>query len=561
MIECIRQILPGAHIFQLNILFLMGLALFGGTIGGKFFQKIRIPQVVGYIVIGILIGHTGLRIIDMHTVDMMQPFNYFALGIIGFMIGGELKKSVLAKYGKQFVYILFSEGLITFFVVALLIFVIGGLFLETKTAVSLALLLGAIAAATAPAATTDVLWEYKTRGPLTSTVLGIIAMDDGLSLLLFAVASSIAMSLTGFDTGGWLPAIFYPVYEVLGSLAVGVLAGLILSKLLRKYTEEERILVFSIGMVLLVLGIAQILKVDILLAAMAMGIMLVNYSPRKSELVFTIVNKFVPPIYVLFFVMFGAKLDVGRLSLPTGILALLFLAGRSGGKMLGASFGTKIARSSEKVHKFLPFCLFSQAGVAIGLSIIAGHRFPGEIGDAIVIIITATTFVVQMLGPSFVKYAVTKAGEVGLNITEDDLTRQTKVSDLMDKEVPLISPKTPVAGVLKIFSEHTNLYYPVADDDKKLIGVVTIETIKDTFMASELSGFLLAYDLMSPPVAVISPDASLFKAKEILSRYNLECLPVVDSNERVIGTIENRAMRKLLSRKLLEIQKQADSLG
>jgi len=558
VVEYIRQVLAGAHIFQLNILFLIGLALFGGTIGGKFFQKIRIPQVVGYIVIGILIGHTGLRIINMHTVNMMQPFNYFALGIIGFMIGGELKKSVLAKYGKQFVYILFSEGLVTFFVVALLIFGIGNLFLETKTALSLALLLGAIAAATAPAATTDVLWEYKTRGPLTSIVLGIIAMDDGLSLLLFAVASSIAMSLTGHNSGGLLMT---PLYEVIGSIVIGVLAGLILSKLLIKYTEEERILVFSIGMVLLVLGIAQILKMDILLAAMAMGIMLVNYSPVKSKLIFKIVNKFTPPIYVLFFVMFGAKLNVGHLTLPMGILVFLFLLGRSGGKMLGASFGTKIARSPEKVHKFLPFCLFSQAGVAIGLSIIAGHRFPGEIGDAIVITITITTFIVQLIGPSFVKYAVTKAGEVGLNITEDDLTSQTKVKDLMDKEVPLISPKTPVAGVLKIFSEHTNLYYPVAADDKKLIGVVTIETIKDMFMASELSGFLLAYDLMSPPVAVVSPDASLFQAKEILNRYNLECLPVVDSDRKVVGTLENRAMRKLLSRKLLEIHKQADSLG
>ena len=130
MLDQLRSIFTEISLSHLSILFLLGLALFGGTIGGKIFQKIRIPQVVGYIIVGILIGQTGAKLIDNHTVDMLRPFNYFALGLIGFMIGRELKKETFKKYGKQFIYILSFEGITAFVVVSTFVIIVGSFFFE-----------------------------------------------------------------------------------------------------------------------------------------------------------------------------------------------------------------------------------------------------------------------------------------------------------------------------------------------------------------------------------------------------------------------------------------------
>ncbi|UCC95902.1 MAG: cation:proton antiporter, partial [Candidatus Omnitrophota bacterium] len=177
MFEQFSHLLTEISLLHLNFLFLLGLALFGGTIGGRLFQKMRIPQVVGYIAIGIVIGESGLKLIGHDIIQTLQPFNYFALGLIGFMIGGELKKEIIVKYGKQFINILLSEGLAAFLAVSFFVGIVGTfLFGDWRFSWALGLLLGAIASATAPAATTQVLREYKTRGPLTRTVLGIVAL-------------------------------------------------------------------------------------------------------------------------------------------------------------------------------------------------------------------------------------------------------------------------------------------------------------------------------------------------------------------------------------------------
>ena len=254
MVEFSEYILGKVSVMHLHILGLLGLVLFGGTVGGRLFQKLKIPQVVGYIAIGILLGRSGLHVINEDLIQKLEPLSYFVLGIIGLMIGGELKREVFQKYGKQFLCILFAEGLFAFLVVFLAVGFVGGFLFESQKMVwSLALILGAIASATAPAATTDVLWEYKTRGPLSTTILGIVALDDALALVLFAVASSIAGHLMGVNVEGIAHAVLKPVHEIGVSLLIGTVSGFILTKILRNFHEEDRILQFSIGAVLLVL--------------------------------------------------------------------------------------------------------------------------------------------------------------------------------------------------------------------------------------------------------------------------------------------------------------------
>jgi Kef-type K+ transport system membrane component KefB len=292
----LTNILSQISLEHISMIFLLGLVLFLGTAGGQFFQRIKIPQVVGYIAIGIILGQSGFRLITLESLKSLQGFSSFALALIGFMIGGELKINTLKRFGKQFTWILIMETMLTFFVVTILI-TVGGYFVfgDIRLALSLGLLLGAISSATAPAATTDVLWENKTRGPLTTTILGLVAMDDGVALLLFALATSLTGSLMGTDGSSLIMGILELLLEVGGSIAMGSLFGWGLSKLIRGYVPDDKILVFSLGIILLIIGLTQMLGLDTILCAMAMGFFMVNFSPKKSKNLFSLVEKFTPP--------------------------------------------------------------------------------------------------------------------------------------------------------------------------------------------------------------------------------------------------------------------------
>ena len=558
----LENVLNKISLLHVNVLLLLGLALFGGIVGGRLFQKLRIPQVVGYIIIGILIGQSGLKIVDSSIIEALKPFNYFALGLIGFMVGGELKREVFKKYGKQLIYILLCEGITPFLFVTFFVGIIGSLLLGPSPFVwALALLLGAIASATDPATTASVLKEYKTRGPLTATILGIVALDDGLALLLFAIASSVAGVLIGHVQGSDLKAIIYPFYEIGGAIGIGILFGFILTRVLRKYAEKERLLAFSVGTVLMVTGLSLALHLSMLLATMTVGIVVANFTAHKSKEIFNLVEGFTPPIYVLFFVLVGAKLQFSHMTFTVLFFVFLYLIFGMAGKAIGASVGARLSKAPATVRKYLPFSLFSQAGVAIGLSILAAQHFPGEIGNTLVIIITATTFITQLLGPSLTKFAVTKGGEVGLNITEEDIMEKERAKDVMDKNPPIIPENTRLGGILKTFSEHDNLCYPVVNKDREIKGIITVEGIRQTFLEMDVEEIILANDLMEDVVAKTKKDVLIKEVQDILNRYDIDYLPVVDDKNRLEGFIERKKLNKFISTRIIELHKQADSLG
>jgi Kef-type K+ transport system membrane component KefB len=264
---------------------------------------------------------------------------------------------------------------------------------------SLALLFGAIASATAPAATVDVLWEYKTRGILTTTVLAIVALDDGLALLLYGFASSVADLLSGKAGFSLMTALNKPLYEILGSVILGAIVGSAYVAVLRVFYSREIILPLCIGSLLFIIGICHYLDLELILAAMSSGVMVVNLAPRRSREAFDQLARFAPPIFVLFFVLVGARLQPKARAGWMIVLAAAYVVGRTAGKFLGAYFGSKWGGLPAKVRKYLGFCLFSQAGVAIGLAILATHRFPNATAQSIILVITATTFLVQIIAP------------------------------------------------------------------------------------------------------------------------------------------------------------------
>jgi Kef-type K+ transport system membrane component KefB len=300
---------------HLPILLIIGSAVLAGSLGARLFQWLRIPQVVGYIAIGVLVGKSGLHFIGDAEIQGLLPFNFFALGIIGFLIGGELHRNVFKKHGKQLVKILLGESLGAFLVVAPMVTAVTYLFTkDLPLSVSFGLILGAISSATAPAATVDVLWEYKTRGMLTTTVLAIVALDDAFALLLYSFAASIATCLTGNGEVSLLEGLGRTAYELGGAVVLGVLAGLLLNQLVRKTHDKGKNLTSIVGILALVIGLSRLLETDVILAAMAFGMTLINLAPHRSRDTFGILEKFSPPIYTLFFVFVGARLSITGMS-------------------------------------------------------------------------------------------------------------------------------------------------------------------------------------------------------------------------------------------------------
>jgi CBS domain-containing protein len=273
-------------------------------------------------------------------------------------------------------------------------------------------------------------------------------------------------------------------------------------------------------------------------------------------------EKFTPPIYVLFFVLAGAHLILAEVTAWMIVMVLVYLAGRTAGKAFGAWFGAKQSRAPDVVRRYLGLCLLSQAGVAIGLAIISSQLFTGQIGHAIIVIVMTTTFVVEVFGPMFVKLGVKKAGEIGLNITEEDLIETYTVADVMDAKVPVISAGLPLSEVIKVVSSTNNLYYSVVDNDKKLMGAITLDGIRNTFMTQELNDWLVALDIMEPVIAKVAPEMALSEAFEKARRLDIEHLPVVASSEddKFIGILNCRAVRRSLSAKVLAQQQKADNI-
>lgn len=540
--------------FHYNILITVALAVLLGTVGARVFKRLKIPQVVAYIFIGIILGSTGIKLIDVGTAEALAPLSTLALGIIGFMIGGELTLGMFRKHGKRAVVILLAEGFGAF----ILVTVITGLITRNW---ALALMLGAISSATAPAATVDVLWEYRTLGVVTTMVLAIVALDDGLALLLYGFCSAIARTMLEHSRFSVMTVV-RPLYEIVGALLLGGMVALVFHWVQRKMRERELVLALALGSILLLLGAADGLGVDMILSAMVFGSVFANVSGKQGREVFDIVQRFAPPIYVLFFVLVGARLQLGALTWVMWLAAAGFVVGRSSGKFLGVWLGSKLTKAPETLKRYLGFCLFSQAGVAIGLAVLSGHVFSGypEIAAAIAGIVTATTFFVQIIGPPLVKYAVTKAGEVGRNITEEDLLATFRVSDVMKTDQPAIRLRAPLAEVMDLIARSDAVHFPVVDAGQEFRGVITLEGLKATLNMPHIGQLIVAQDLMEETFHTVKPSTLLSEAQQLMKDRGRDYLAVVDEKDskRLVGFLISRRVQRVLEEEIARRRREVD---
>lgn len=387
---------------EINILAYLALAVILSLLVSKLMKIVKLPNVTGYLIVGLIFGPYCLKIFPGDVIDRLSIIPEVALGFIAFSIGSEFKISYLKKVGKSPVIIAIFESVFAVLVVDLILIVTGH-------DVPFSLCLGAIAAATAPAATLMVVKQYKAKGPVTDTLLPVVALDDATALMCFSISVAIAKTIESDNSGSLLMTILKPLYEIAAALLLGALLGFILRLLTKWFTGRGNRLSAAIAITFACIGIGDMLGLSSLLVCMAMGAVYANTS-AESDKVFELTDRITPPIFMLFFFLSGAALDVSLLP-KVGVIGAIYIVGRVIGKLLGASFGAVLSKAPKVVTKFLGLTLTPQAGVAIGLATTAMSVVP-QYGPQIRTIILCGTVIYELTGPVITKIALKKAGEI-----------------------------------------------------------------------------------------------------------------------------------------------------
>ena len=397
----------------MSVLWYIALMLFGGLLFGRLAKFVKLPNVTGYLLAGLILGPYVLHLIPSTVVNDISIIADVALGFIAFTVGSEFKMSYIKRVGMTPIVIACLEAFGATLLVTVVVYVFMTLthgsagFNENF---SFALMLGAIASATAPAAPLMVIRQYKAKGPVTETLLTVVALDDAAALMLFGIATAIAQQLTMPGVGGgMLVSVGKPIYQIVGSLVLGGVLGILFTFPLRFFKKQGNRLSITIGMVFLGVAIATLLDLSALLVCMAMGALFCNVSSQSYDIM-KVTDGFTPPVLMLFFVLSGAELDIGILP-AIGLVGVIYVVTRVIGKFCGSFIGAKLMKAPPAVAKFLGPALIPQAGVAIGLSLIATQIVP-EMGAQIRAIILCGTLIYEIIGPVITKISLTKAGEI-----------------------------------------------------------------------------------------------------------------------------------------------------
>ncbi len=386
-----------------EILLHLGTILLVGFIVAKLLGLLKFPEVTGYLIAGILIGPSVFGFIPEEAVKSFDIISEVALAFIAFSIGAELKFDDLKKVGKAIFLITILEALVAFFLVTVVMLLL-------KQSLPFSLAIGSIACATAPAATLMVIKQYKAEGPLVRTLIPVVALDDGVCIIAFGVASTLAQNMIQGGAFSMMNMVGKPIIQIFSALALGIVAGIIMVKAMNFMKNQGQIQVAFIGVIFLLAAISLRFDLSSLLTMMAFGTTICNTSSNEVK-VFTAIEVITPAIFLCFFVLSGADLDLSSLT-KVGVLGAAYVIARVIGKALGAGIGAKIGSLPSSVQQNLGFCLVPQAGVAIGLSLIAKRIIPAPHGAAIRDIILSATVIYELIGPLLTKMALFRAGEI-----------------------------------------------------------------------------------------------------------------------------------------------------
>ena len=420
----------------------LSVAIFAGLMMTRIMNIWKLPDVTAYLVAGVLIGPSligslaipGLGFASYEELDGLRLISDVALGFIAFSIGNEFRLSQLRETGKQATVIGILQAVFTTLLVDLALI---GFHFAAPQVLSLpaAITLGAIAAATAPAATLMVVRQYKAKGKLTDLLLPIVALDDAVGLVLFAVSFGIAEALGNGAVDVFSVAV-NPLLEIVGSLLLGALAGWVLTLLERLFHSNRNRVAMTIGFVFLTVALSKLdiplgratLGFSPLLVCMMLGSVFCNLCPLSDEIMER-ADKWSSPLMVLFFVLSGAELELGVFAkASSALIGLVYIVSRCLGKYFGARESSRMMGCDAKVVKYLGITLWPQAGVALGMCVTAS-QLPGD-GPLIRNIVLFAVLVYELLGPVMTKWALTKAGDIQPKSEEVLRRREKKLAAL-----------------------------------------------------------------------------------------------------------------------------------
>jgi len=408
----------------METLLCISVAIAAGLLLSRFVKPLKLPAVTGYLIAGILVGPyclgalgvPGLGFNSMEQLEELSILSNVALGFIAFAIGNEFRLEDLKKNGKQATVI----GIVQALVAALLVdgaLIAFHLIAPDKLSLPAAITLGAIATATAPAATLMVVRQYKAKGPLTDLLLPIVALDDAVGLIVFAVSFGIARALIEGKVD-MISVIVNPVVEIVASLLLGARMGLLFSVCEKFFSSNSKRLTLAITFVMLTVGLSMLhfeigpvtVGFSSLLVCMMLGTIFCNICDFSAEIMEK-TDKWTAPLFVLFFVMSGAELELSVFS-DVIIVAIgaIYILSRSAGKIAGAAGSAKLMKCSPTTVKYLGITLLPQAGVALGMTITAMSL--GADGVLIRNIVLFAVLIYELVGPALTRIALTKAGDI-----------------------------------------------------------------------------------------------------------------------------------------------------
>ena len=387
----------------------LGILLFLGLLGAKVSNRLKFPMVTGFIVVGMLLSPSVLGVLSREIIEEFSIITDVALSIVAFIVGGSLSIRRLKRLSKQILWItMVQASLATIFVIVLILLLIPNIIsLEWNSLVAMALVLGAISAATAPAATLAIVHEYRAKGPLTTTLLAIVALDDAVCIIYFIIAMAFANTILA--PGSMSHLIFQPLVGIIYSILLGASFSVILYFTKKIVRGSEEILTAILGLVFLVSGFARLLDADPLLANMVFGFIVENYVGFEES--FTVLENIENVIFALFFTLAGTHFDPGLMmtALP---LTLIMTIGRFSGKCFGSYVGGLISKAPEALKKYVGLGLLPQAGVTVGLILFAAREALFEPFISIALNATLAAVIInELIAPPLTKYAIFKAGE------------------------------------------------------------------------------------------------------------------------------------------------------
>ncbi len=397
-----------------HIILYIGLTLFIGFILKYYVSdRFKIPAVTIYIILGVILGISFVKMYDDAMLKNLDFISKLALGLIAFIIGSELNKDVIFKLGRSIISIAIFEALAAFLIVMC------SIVFFTSLPFYYALILGSVASATAPAATVYVIQQYKAKGPLTSTIMGVVGIDDAVALIIYVFASIFASNiLKGTDLSVFVIMV-KPLINILLSVIIGLVSGIVYIMMMKKIRDNEIILMSIFAFILIQLGVSELLNVSELLAIMFFGAFIVNVNYNLSRRTGSIANSLNPIILPLFFIFAGAHLNVNLVG-KIGVLGLIYTASRMAGKIGGAYFGAVVGKAQPVVRKWIGFSLIPQVGVAVALALSVSQKFGTEeygkagteLASIVINVLLFTTIITEIIGPVLTRISLTKAKEI-----------------------------------------------------------------------------------------------------------------------------------------------------